>query len=97
MFIPRLQFLITDYNRSVESERLLLSLKENLKIDHDSYWITYLSNGGNQSYVQQFYEQGLIDQLVIRKNNLGGSWAMRDLVYLCQSEYAFLIQNDQYN
>jgi hypothetical protein len=96
MNIPKLQFLITDFNRNVESEKLLLSLRDNLQIDRDSYWISYLSNGGNQSYVFDFYQSGLIDQLVIRKENLGGSWAMRDLVSLCQSEYAFLLQNDQY-
>lgn len=94
--IPKVQFLILDYNRPNESSTLLTSLMCQVKIPREDYWITYLSNGGDNTQALNWYNEGYIDQLIVRKNNLGGSWGMRDLVSLCQSEYAFLIQNDQY-
>lgn len=97
MIIPKIQFLVLAYERSEESLLLLQSLKENVELARDSYWITYLDNGSrNHDRILSWYQDGLIDQLILRKKNTGGSWGMVDLVNLCQSEYAFLIQNDQF-
>ncbi len=95
--IPDFQFLVSDYMRPGETLTLLLSIADKVKIPRDRYWVTLLDNGGTNSDVYtDAYEGGLIDQLVVRKTNTGGSWAMRDLAYLCQSEYAFLLQSDQF-
>ena len=95
--IPKFQFLILAYERQEESRILLESLKQYVKIPRQNYWVTYLDNGSQENgEVLSWYKLGLIDQLVLRHHNTGGSWGMVDLCNLCQSEYAFLIQNDQF-
>lgn len=95
--IPQLQFLILAYERQEESQILLDSLVKHVKIPRENYWVTYLDNGSkNHDKVLKWYDLGLIDQLILRRKNIGGSWGMVDLAGICQSEYAFLVQNDQF-
>ena len=95
--IPKFQFLILDYNREQQSSILLKSLTENVKCPREDFWVTYLCNGSlNNEWPFKWYNDGVIDQLIIRRKNTGGSWGMVDLASICQSEYAFLLQNDQY-
>lgn len=95
--IPRFQILILAFDRVAESNTLLSSIIEHVKIPRENFWITYLSNGSSDnSRIIQWLDLGLIDQLILRKKNTGGSWGMVDLANLCQSKYAFLVQNDQF-
>lgn len=94
--IPKISFLICDFSRPHESATLLRSLHDKVKLPKKDFLITYLANGGDYRYSYEFFQDNLIDQLIIRNFNSGGSFGMRDLASLCQSEYAFLLQNDQY-
>ena len=71
-----IDFLILDYNRPVESLLCLKSIKRHAKFDHN---IVYLSNGGEQEYVYDYYKQGLIDKLILRKYNSGCGLGTREL------------------
>lgn len=88
-----IDYLILDFNRPIESQKCLESVKELTKFDHN---IIYLSNGGKQDYVLDFYQKGLIDTLICRKNNGGLGIGTLDLFRYCESEYAIYLQSDQY-
>lgn len=89
----KISYLVLDYMRPVESELCLRSLRENTKFDCP---IIYLSNGGRQDYVFKFYEEGLIDKLILNKENEGLGYGTTDLFKICKSKYAIYVQNDQY-
>lgn len=85
-------FLVLDFNKPVESKLCLESIRKNAKFD---YQLIYLSNGGEQEYVLDFYKQGLIDKLILFKKGEGcgnGTIAAFDS---CDTDYAFYVQNDQ--
>jgi hypothetical protein len=79
--------------RPVESKLCLQSLRENTKFECP---IIFLSNGGDQDYVWQFYKNGLIDKLILRKTNSGCGLGTRELMNDFDSEWVFYIQEDQY-
>jgi hypothetical protein len=87
--------LILDYNRPKESELCLWSIKKHAKFNHK---IIYLSNGGEQDYAYSFYKNGLIDKLVLRKNNSGCGLGTRELFndFDLNSEFVIYVQCDQY-
>ena len=88
--------LILDYNRPNESKNLLLSLKKHLKLEKYVPKIVYLSNGGEQNYVMDYYKEGLIDDLIIRKENLGTGFSSMDLFFfVARYDWAIYCQNDQ--
>lgn len=89
----KISYLVLDYNRPVESTLCLQSLRENTKFQCP---IIYLSNGGDQDYVWQFYKDGLIDKLILNKENEGLGFGTQDLFKICKSEYTIYCQNDQY-
>jgi len=90
-------FLILDYNKPQESENLLLSLKKHIKLQKYVPKIVYLSNGGDQDYVIDFYKRELIDDLILRKDNLGTGFTTQDGFFFCaRYDYCWYIQNDQY-
>lgn len=84
--------LVLDYNKPVESELLLNSIKAGCQFDYE---LIYLSNGGEQEYVFDFYKRGLIDKLIINKKNTGCGNGTVELFKHCSTKYAFYIQNDQ--
>jgi hypothetical protein len=88
-----ISFLILDYDRPVESEKCLLSIKEHAQFKHQ---VIYLSNGGTQDYVLEFYKKGLIDKLILNKKNNGCGFGTLELFRLCDTEYAFYVQCDQF-
>ena len=65
---PLVSIGILDFNRPKESEILLMTLKQNAQFEHN---IVYISNGGEQDYVKKFYDDGLINTLILNKKNLG--------------------------
>lgn len=91
----KFNFLILDYNRPQESELCLKSIKNFAKFD---YSIIYLSNGGEQKYVYSYYENGLIDKLILRKKNSGCGLGTRELFndFDIDSDFVFYIQCDQF-
>ena len=88
-------YAITDYNRPKESELCLKSIHKHSKF---SYQILYISNGGNQDYAIDFYKNGLIDKLILRKRNSGCGLALREAFndFDLKSDYTALIQCDQF-
>lgn len=79
--------------RPEESKICLESLRKHSKL---SYQIIYLSNGGSQDYVLDFYRQGLIDKLILNKENNGLGYGTTDLFRFCDTEWAIYVQTDQY-
>ncbi len=90
-----LDFLILDYNRPVESKLCLESIHRHTKFPFN---ITYLSNGGKQDYPIDFYKQGLIDKLILRKDNSGCGLGTRELFndFNLDNDWVAYIQSDQY-
>lgn len=90
-----LTYAILDYNRPQESE---LCLKSIHKFSKFNYNIVYLSNGGNQDYAIDFYKQGLIDKLILRKGNSGCGLGTRECFndFNLDCRYIAYIQSDQF-
>ena len=86
-----IEYLILDYQRPQEAKNLLESIKAN---SHFDYEVTYLSNGGDQTYVKDFKKKGLINNLILNPRNVGCGAGTIQLFSNCQSEYAFYIQVD---
>lgn len=90
--LPKVSFGILDFNKPVESKAALESIKENAKFPYE---IIYLSNGGIQEYVLDFYRQGLIDKLILNKKNVGCGYGTETLYSACETEYMIYFQSDQ--
>lgn len=89
-------FLALDYNQQKESENLLKSLKKHVKLTKYVPKIVFLSNGGQQDYAYKFYQDGLIDDLILKSENVGCGFGTQDLFYYCaRQDYAFYVQSDQ--
>ncbi len=88
-------YAILDYNRPKESELCLKSIHKHSKFPFN---IVFLSNGGNQDYVMDFYKQGLIDKLILRKENSGCGLGTRECFndFDLNSKYIAYIQSDQF-
>ena len=86
-----IEYLILDYNRAAEAKVLLESIKE---LSDFEYSISYLSNGGEQEYVKDLRKQGLIDNLILNKRNVGCGAGTIQLFAQCRTKYAFYIQVD---
>lgn len=86
---------VLDYNRPQESELCLTSLRQNCAFDNS---IVFLSNGGRQDYVWDFYNSGLIDKLILRKDNSGCGLGTRELFtdFDLDSQYVLYCQCDQF-
>lgn len=89
---PYINFIVLDYNRPNESFLALQSIKENAKFKHR---VIYLSNGGPQDYVWGFYQQGLIDDLILKNRNSGYGFGTTDLYRYSYSDYSIYVQCDQ--
>ncbi len=89
----QLAFLVLDFNRPQESRTLLESIKRHVKFPHK---VLFYSNGGDQSYISEFYECGLIDILVASRKNEGSSIGTIRLAELCPCKYFINLQCDNY-
>lgn len=88
-------FAVLDYNKPKETRILLESLKKHIKLKKYHPRVVLLSNGGQQDYILQFYQEGLIDELILKKDNVGTGYGTIDLMmYLNRTDQAFYIQND---
>jgi hypothetical protein len=89
----KVSFLVLDYNKPEETLICLESIKKRANIDKE---VVLLSNGGNQDHVLQYYKNGLIDRLILNRENSGCGNGTVQLFESCQTEYAFYVQNDQF-
>jgi hypothetical protein len=87
----KLSFLVLDYNRPSESFACLKSIKEKVTFPHET---VFLSNGGNQDYVLDFYAQGLVDKLILSNRNEGSGLGTIRLINFCSTEYFIYMQCD---
>lgn len=90
---PELSILILDFKREKEFIILAESLKRNLKINSK---IIYLSNTPNCNYALEYLKNGLIDEFIINKENLGCGVGTRQLFHAAMSEFCLYCQVDQY-
>lgn len=90
--MSKVSYLILDYQKPNESKICLDSIRKNSKFD---YQIIYLSNGGEQDYVWQYYKLGLIDKCIFNLKNNGLGYGTEDLIHICDTEYFIYFQNDQ--
>ena len=88
----KVSYLILDFNRPQEGRILLESLKQFANHDKE---IVYLTNGGSSDYAYDFYKEGLIDTLIIKKHGDGGGFGQTDLFRYCKTKFAFFVQVDQ--
>src|SRR5690606_12883145 len=93
-FGKKWSFAILDYNKPKEAFLVLESIKNRIKIPRDLYEVVYYSNGGNQEYVIDLYKQGLIDKLILSKENEGCNAGTIRLVNSIATEYFFFLEVD---
>jgi len=97
IFKKKVSFLILDFERPKVLKTLLDSLRSKIKLNKDDYEIICLANGGSTEYqdeVYGFYKNGLIDDLILKNDNLGGSVGTISLFKYTNSDYAFYLQSD---
>lgn len=87
----KVSLLVLDFEKKFESRLLLDSIKKGCQFDYE---LIYLSNGGRQDYVFDYYKEGLIDILITKKKGDGGGYGQTDLFRYCRTKYAYFIQND---
>jgi hypothetical protein len=91
-----LSFLVLNFNRPKETELCLKSIRKFTKFDHE---IVLLNNGGeDHSAIFSFFEQGLIDKLILRKTNSGCGLGTRELFndFNLNSKHVIYVQCDQF-
>lgn len=89
----KVSYLALDYCRPTESRLCLESIRKHTKFPHE---VIFLCNGGeNQQYAVDLYKAGLIDKLILRKENGGLGIGTLDLFRYCDSEYSIYFQSDQ--
>lgn len=88
-----ISYLVLAYNRPQELYNCLQSIRHNTKFDHQ---IIVCANGGQQDYYWQFYNQGLIDKLILRKTNGGLGIGTIELFNACDTEFGIYFQEDQF-
>lgn len=91
--LTNLTFCLLDYERPVEAERCLRSIKEFVKFPHQ---VLYVSNGGEQEYVKNFYEQGLIDTLILNDKNHGCGIGTKQAIASAMTKWIVYVQVDQF-
>ena len=89
----KISILILDFSRPSEGRTLLESLKKFANFDKE---IVYMCNGGDSQYAYDFYKEGLIDTLIIKKNGDGAGFGQTDLLRYCKTKFAIFCQVDQF-
>lgn len=89
----KVSIAVLDYNRQKEANILLDSLAQNAKFDYD---LVYVSNGGEQDYVWDFYKNGRINTLILQKEGEGCGIGTRRAFQSCMTDYVIYVQVDQF-
>lgn len=87
-----ISYLLLDYNRPKEAKKCIDSLSRS----KFPYIVNYLSNGGENGYILDFFREGKIDELILNKENKGCGLGMRQLAQSCKTRYAIFLQVDQF-
>ena len=91
-FSDKLTIGILDFCQEQESRRALEALKKNLEFKAH---ILFIDNGTPQGYSQKFLDEGLVDELVINKENSGCGPATVQMYDICKTPYLLYHQSDQ--
>ncbi len=86
-------FLVLDFERPKESLLCLKSIRQFAKFP---YQLIYLSNGGRQDYVWDYYSAGLIHKLILRSDNSGCGLGTRELFQSAETDFCIYVQCDQF-
>lgn len=86
---------LLDYDRPKEAERCLHSVIQCICPECPPQ-ILYLSNGGNQDHARRWYEEGLVDTLVLNKRNWGCGVATKQAFQAALTDWVMYVQVDQY-
>lgn len=89
---PQVSFLVLDFKRPESSRLCLESIRRHTKLT--SYRIIYCHNG-TEDYPLTFLREGLIDELIMPRENTGLGLGTRALFGACFSRYAIYWQADQ--
>lgn len=87
-----LSFLVLDYNRPNELKQTLKSLQQFCRVP---YQVIVHANGGNQDYHVDYYNEGLMDKLILNQLNNGAGYGCSDLFNYCNTEWACYLEGDQ--
>lgn len=87
------EILILDYNRPEELFALLKSIKSHCKFEKK---VVVLNNGGDHAAADEYWGDGLSDEVIHNSINIGCGAGTVQLFSRCKSEYAFYIQVDHY-
>jgi hypothetical protein len=90
---PLVSIAILDYNRPKEAARLLESIREHAQFTCE---VVYVSNGGDQSHVQPWYDSGLITRWVRDRFNAGCGLGTRLAIQACMTTWVMYVQVDQF-
>lgn len=88
----KVSFLILDYNKPQETVQCINSIIT--KTRFLDYEIVLFSNGGDQRHVHFLYSKGLIDRLILNKENVGCGIATHELFKASRAPYSIYVQND---
>ncbi len=88
----KLTVCLVTFNRPTESYRCLRSL-HHITAPHQTL---FLSNGGDHTKPREWYDEGLIDTLVLNRRNWGGGIAMKQVAQAALTSWVMLVQTDQY-
>lgn len=89
---------LLDYNRPKEAERCLRSINQHIcsNLIPQPIHILYLSNGGSQEHAKRWYDDGLIDTLILNRRNWGCGIATKQAFQASLTEWVMYVQVDQY-
>ena len=88
-----IDILVLDYNKPEETLTCLKSIQTSCIFPHR---VILCSNGGAQDYIQEYYNQGYIDVLILNNKNEGLGFGTELLFKAARSKYVIYLQNDQY-
>lgn len=86
--------LILAFERPEETRILLNSIKRHIKFDR--YEIILYVNGGESSPFWEMYKEGLIDKIIISRENQGSGVGTVSLIKACATNLFIYLQNDNY-
>lgn len=87
----KITFLVLDYNRPIELELCLKSIRQQCLINHE---VITLVNGGNTSSHYELFKTGLTDKLILSAKNEGSSLGILRLVQNCTTDIFIFLQSD---
>jgi hypothetical protein len=93
--LDHLTVALLDYDRPKEAERCLRSIHQFICVEYPPQ-ILYLSNGGNQDHARRWYDEGLIDTLVLNRENHGCGIATKQAFQAALTDWVMYVQVDQY-